>query len=128
MSNLTHSERLENLKGLYSDVYKDVHGFRPRGSWIMASTNPSDIVFIQDEIDRLCVDSERAAADERSRQAEAVARFEAHVAQLVKMGASDRESALRWIHDAEGTEGDADHLAYVWDLPYRYFAEVNKAA
>jgi hypothetical protein len=128
MSNLTRSERLENLKGHYSDLHKEVHGFRPRGSWIMASTNPSDIVFIQDEIDRLCVDSERAVSAERSRQAEAVARFEAHVAQLITMGASDRESALRWIHDAEGTEGDVDHLESVWGLPYRYFAEANKAA
>lgn len=66
MANLSSSERLEALKGHYSDLHKEVHGFRPRGSWIMASTNPRDIVFIRDEIDRLCVDGERAAALERS--------------------------------------------------------------
>jgi len=130
MSNLSNSERLAaiaDLKVVYWDLYKEVHNVRPRGRGIMESSDPSDLEYIQAEIDRLLVESERVVAEDRCREAESVVRFEAHVAMLIKMGASDRESALRWIHDADNTNGDADYLSFVWGLPYRYFA-CNKAA
>jgi len=29
--------------------------------------------------------------------------------------------ALRWIHEAEGSNGDDEFLCYLMGLPYRYF-------
>jgi hypothetical protein len=29
---------------------------------------------------------------------------------------------MRWIHEAEETNGDNDYLAWTLGLPYRYFA------
>jgi hypothetical protein len=32
-----------------------------------------------------------------------------------------REMALRWIHEAEGSNGDDEYLCYLIGLPYGYF-------
>jgi hypothetical protein len=45
---------------------------------------------------------------------------------LMMSGAKSYEMALRWVHEAEGTSGDDEFLAWTLDLPYRYFA-VDKA-
>jgi hypothetical protein len=42
-------------------------------------------------------------------------------------GAKDREMAMRWIHEAEGSNGDDEYLCFLLGLPYRYFV-VDKAA
>jgi hypothetical protein len=39
-------------------------------------------------------------------------------------GAKDRATAMRWIHEAEDTQGDDDYLAYTLGLPYQYFRKV----
>ena len=36
-------------------------------------------------------------------------------------GARTREQALRWIHEAEGTQGDDEYLCFTVGLPYGYF-------
>jgi hypothetical protein len=41
---------------------------------------------------------------------------------LYACGARDREMALRWIHEAEGSNGDDEFLCYLVGLPFRYFA------
>ena len=33
------------------------------------------------------------------------------------------EMALRWIHEAEGSNGDDEYLCFLVGLPYRYFAK-----
>jgi hypothetical protein len=110
--------KLESLKSMFSDMHKEVHGFRPRG-FIMSSTSVEEV---QAEIDSLLVESVRVAAEEDRQQTEAVAQFEAHIASLIEMGADNREAALRWIHDAEDTNGDARYLEHAWGLPYHYIA------
>jgi hypothetical protein len=47
--------------------------------------------------------------------------FERRVAELINTGAKDYEMAMRWIHEAEGTQGDNDFLAWSLGLPYQYF-------
>jgi hypothetical protein len=85
----------------------------------MSSTSVEEV---QAEIDSLLVESVRVAAEEDRQQTEAVAQFEAHIASLIEMGADNREAALRWIHDAEDTNGDARYLEHAWGLPYHYIA------
>jgi hypothetical protein len=37
------------------------------------------------------------------------------------MGAGNYETALRWIHEADGTDGDDEYLCYHNGLPYGFF-------
>jgi hypothetical protein len=65
----------------------------------------------------------RNEAQRRADEAEAAVRFEARVASIIELGAKDREMALRWIHEAEGTNGDDEFLCYCVGVPYGYFRQ-----
>jgi len=34
--------------------------------------------------------------------------------------------ALRWIHEAEGSNGDEEYLCHLIGLPYGYFRSVDR--
>jgi hypothetical protein len=40
---------------------------------------------------------------------------------LLMSGAKDYQMALRWVHEAEGSDGDDDYLCFLIGLPYGYF-------
>ena len=61
------------------------------------------------------------AAAEKIAEAKAVAVFERRVAEMISIGARDYAMALRWIHEAEDTNGDDSYLAWTLGLPYMYF-------
>ena len=112
--------RQEELQSIYWDMYKDAYGIRPRGidtsNWTEQAFNKEFeylATMIQDN--HLL----RIAAEEK-----AVIAFEMRVQTVLACGAQDREMALRWIHEAEGTNGDDEYLCYLVGLPYRYFAKV----
>ena len=109
---------LEQYACQYWDMYKDAYGVRPRGidtsSWTEAQFE-AEFVVLQAAI-------EEEVARERAAQAEAAHRFEMRVLELMMSGAKSREMALRWIHEAEGSDGDDEYLCYLVGLPYRYFA------
>jgi uncharacterized protein YerC len=115
--------RIEELQSIFWDMYKDAHGFRPRHIRLDLCTEAE----IEADLDRLQViiaDNEllRKAAEEKAAHA-----FEMRVQSILACGAKDREMALRWIHEAEGSNGDDEFLCYLMGLPYRYFV-VDKAA
>ena len=56
-------------------------------------------------------------------EARAVEAFERRLVELLSLGAKDIEMAMRWIHEAEQTNGDNDYLAWTLGLPYQYFKE-----
>lgn len=62
---------------------------------------------------------------EREQDAEAAAAVEVEktIAKLIGMGAADRDAAIRWLADAEGTGGDLDYLCYSLGLKYGYFGK-----
>jgi hypothetical protein len=47
---------------------------------------------------------------------------------LMMSGAKSYEMALRWIHEAEGSDGDEEYLCFLVGLPYGYFRKVDKVA
>jgi hypothetical protein len=108
--------RLESLEQTYCEMHKDVHGVKAR--WYRAES----VEQAEADIARLEAEWEIVAKREREEQSAAAVRFEARVAEYVALGAGDRETALRWIHDAEETNGDPEYLCYVSGLPYGYFA------
>ena len=110
---------LEQYACQYWDMHKDAYGVRPRGinttDWTEADFE-AEFVILGNAID--------ANYKEQVAQ-EAVAQhdFEMRVLSLLQTGAKDREMALRWIHEAEGSNGDNEYLCYLLGLPYRYFKE-----
>ena len=113
---------LEQAAMTYWDMYKDAHGFRPRhvdtSSWTMDQFE-AEFKDLQEIIEReniLRLEREDAASHE----------FEMRMLDLLRSGAKDRAMAMRWIHEAEGSNGDDEYLCYLLGLPYRYFV-VDKA-
>ena len=49
--------------------------------------------------------------------------FEKRVEETIALGAKNRETAIKWIHDAEDTDNDDEYLCYRLGLPYTYFKE-----
>ena len=108
---------LEQAQATYWDMYKDAYGVRPRGvdtsAWTLDDFT-SEFVILGQAIDR-----EETAR--KASEAQAVTAFERRVAELLNTGAKDYDMAMRWIHEAEDTQGDNDYLAWTLGLPYQYF-------
>ncbi len=108
---------LEQAQCTFWDMYKDAHGFRPRhidtSSWTLEQ-------FDQEFAELTEVMRANDIAQTINEEA-AVEKFERRVAELISIGAKDRAMAMRWIHEAEDTQGDNDYLAWTLGLPYQYF-------
>ena len=108
---------LEQAQITFWDMYKDATGVRPRG----IDTSKWTLDDFQREFSYLekCIDeNERQREHAEARAAQVV---EARIADLIATGAGDRASAIRWLHDAENTDGDDEFLCYSLGLPYGYF-------
>ena len=108
---------LEQAQATYWDMHKDAYGVRPRcidtSAWTLEDFEAEFVILGQ------AIEREEIAR--RAAEAESVTKFERRVAELMTMGARDRDMALRWIHEAEETNGDNDYLAWTLGLPYQYF-------
>jgi len=108
---------LEQYACTYWDMYKDAFGIRPRGidtsSWTEA-----DYVAEFKQLGEI-IDREEIAR--KAAEAINLEKFERRVAELISIGAKDYGMAMRWIHEAEDTQGDNDYLAWTLGLPYQYF-------
>lgn len=110
---------LEQYACTYWDMYKDAYGVRPRGidttGWTEAQFE-AEFVLLGESIDA-------NYKEQLAREEVASHDFEMRILNLLQTGAKDREMALRWIHEAEGSDGDDEYLCYLVGLPYRYFAK-----
>jgi hypothetical protein len=111
---------LEQAQCTYWDMYKDAYGVRPRG----IDTSAWTVEDFDREFAELGGIIDREEEDRKEREAEASVRFENQITSLVQSGARDRQAAIAWIHEAEGTNGDDDYLAWTLGLPYQYFRKV----
>ena len=108
---------LEQAQATFWDMYKDAYNFRPRhidtSTWTLA-------VFEREfaELGEIMKANEITQGIE---EAIAIEKFERRVAEMLTIGARDSTMAMRWIHEAEGTHGDNDFLAWTLGLPYQYF-------
>ena len=108
---------LEQYACTYWDMYKDAYGVRPRGidtsAWTEADFE-AEFVSLSKVIEQENI--ARKASEERAEHD-----FEMRVLGLLQTGAKDRAMALRWIHEAEGSNGDDEYLCFLLGLPYGYF-------
>jgi hypothetical protein len=112
---------LEQAQATWWDAFKDANGYRPRD----IDTSEWTLTCFKTDIIRL---GQRIAAQEAEndqQQAQAVVIFEQRVQKIINDGAKDRNTALRWIHEAEGSNGDEDYLCYLVGIPYGYFNKNN---
>jgi hypothetical protein len=106
---------LEELEQMYCEFHKDVYGVKAR--WYKAES----VEQARADLERLQEAGNQVWAEEKKAQDAAVVRFEQRVTATIQSGAKDRETALRWIHQAEDTQGDDEFLCYNLGLPYGYF-------
>ena len=108
---------LEQYACQYWDMHKDAYGVRPRcidtSSWTEADFE-AEFVILSQTIDANY--KEQVVAEERATIA-----FEMRVQDLMTSGAKDLAMALRWVHEAEGSNGDEEYLCFLVGLPYGYF-------
>jgi hypothetical protein len=108
---------LEQYACQYWDMYKDAYGVRPRG----VDTTGWTEAYFEAEFEQLGKEIDANYKEQLAREEVASHDFEMRVLNLLQTGAQDREMALRWIHEAEGSDGDDEYLCYLLGLPYRYF-------
>ena len=111
---------LEQYACQYWDMYKDAYGVRPRGidtsTWTEAD--------FEQEFASLGSVIQREEADRKVAEDKAMHDFEMRMQTLMMTGAKDRATAMRWIHEAEGSNGDDEYLCFLLGLPYMYFRKV----
>ena len=112
--------KLEQYQATYWDMYKDAYGVRPRG----IDTSSWTVETVLKEFAYLGLVIEREEVARKEAEASATVVFEQRVQSLIELGAKDRVTAMRWIHEAEDTNGDDDYLAWTLGLPYQYFRKV----
>ena len=111
--------RKEQLECIFWDAYKDAHGVRPRHINVQAMTEAE----LEEHLQALSnLISEQEAAERREQQ-RAADRFEQRVTDLLHIGAWNRETAIRWIHEAEGSDGDDEYLCFLLGLRHGYFKQ-----
>ena len=108
---------LEQAQATYWDMYKDAYGVRPRG----VDTSGWTVEDFRNEFEYLGAVIEAADKDRKEAEASATVVFEQRIQSLIQLGAKDRATAMRWIHEAEDTQGDDEYLCYTLGLPYQYF-------
>lgn len=108
---------LEQYAVQYWDMYKDAHGFRPRGidtsSWTEA-----DFKRQFESLEKTIEEGEKIRREDEAR---AVVKFSKRIEETIMSGAGDRETALKWIMDADDARGDWEYLCYLNGLPYNFF-------
>ena len=129
--------RKEALLEVYSDVFKDAYGFRPRGECIAnVHVDNCTAEMIEADMDRLQAMTAENEAAESAHADQQVVEFEAQINRFVEYSNS-RTIALRWManshninchRDAQGIEG----LLYASGILFHskanaYLAEIQAA-
>jgi hypothetical protein len=108
---------LEQYACQFWDMYKDAYNVRPRGIDTTLWTEEQ----FEAEFVSLAKTIDENYKDQLAREEVAMHEFEMRMQDLLLSGATDREMAMRWVHEAEGSNGDDEYLCYLLGLPYRYF-------
>jgi len=112
--------RTEELQSIYWDMYKDAHGIRPRH---VDTTHWTEEMFVA-EFEALELTIRQEELLRAFNEGQAIERFEVRMANLMATGAQDRATAIRWIMDAEGADGDTEYADYLLGLPYGYISKI----
>ena len=107
----------------FSDLYKDVYGFRPSFDHSFYSSSDNEKQSIWDD---LIIDLERNLKEDELWEKRSIREFEGIVAQLIEMGAGDRETAIRWLMQEYSDYDTAGYICWDLDLSYKYEKEIER--
>lgn len=118
---------LESLQNIFSDIHKDVYGYRPRSC---SEAQWSSEEWLESEIKYLDIQLKEQMLSEREEELIRIKEFEVVLTNLINSGAGNRKTAVRWFLDANTEEmgnGGTDYLCYLNGLPYGYFEKEMSA-
>ena len=120
------TEKIHIWKTGLSDFHKDAYGFRPRDHYQEWWTQEE----LDAEYDRLSAICEENRVREEYQQAQALVDFEKDIKNTIALGASDRQTAIRWLIEAEGLDlnfsQDVEHFFWLNNLPWEKIDEFKK--
>ena len=107
----------------FSDLHKEVHGWRPSNS-LMVEWNERTPRQKQELWNALCDQLEDVMAEEKAAHERKLAAFEKFVEYNMRLGASTRRDAIRWIFDAEDISfDDPGYGCLLFGLPYNPYED-----
>ena len=99
---------------IISDLHKDARGYRPSQyfweGWKELSDEGQKEIF-----DMLAEELKIREQDEREMEQRAIKTFEARIADVIKLGAGNRQTALRWITSQEKFYHSQSVEHFVWE-------------
>lgn len=95
----------------FSDLHKDVYGFRPRDHRFYAECDEEK----QKIWDELCHQLEVNMKHEKIAEVVAVEKFEARIQDVIELGAGNRTNALLWITGTETFYSAQCVEHFVWE-------------
>jgi hypothetical protein len=99
---------------LVSDLHKDAYGFRPYFQYMVDWVEATPAVK-QQIWDGLLVDLEREIDREKLETTRSAEIFEGMIANSMLLGAADRDTAIRWLTQAEDFKHAQDVESWVWE-------------
>ena len=117
LKNWSELSPLEQAAAQYWDMYKDAYGLSPR--WI--DTTSWTLEVFEAVFEDLADTIRQNMVQQELQEKESVVVLEKRIASLLQSGAKDRTMAIRWIAEAEGSNGDMEYLCFLVGVPYGYF-------
>jgi|TARA_R100000306_G_C4260234_1_gene84923 hypothetical protein len=110
-----------------SDLYKDVHGFRPNSRWYEIWDSSVDEVK-QRLWHELLVDLKYVLKEERERKERSIEIFNEQVDSIAELTGVDNKTALRWFIQSLNLNSyeDGEEVCYKLGLPYSYTSIFSK--
>jgi len=108
-------ERDSLITSVY-EMHKDAYGVKGRHYDFNNMSNKE----LEEELDRLCAVAKAEREAEEKFEEAAYQTFLKRIAENIKLGASDKETAIKWILQSEGldNEKDSSYICYSLGLSY----------
>ena len=108
-------ERSNLITSVY-EMHKDAYGVKGRHYDFDNMSNKE----LEEELDRLCAVAKAEREAEEKFEEAAYQTFLKRIAENIKLGASDKETAIKWILQSEGldNEKDSSYICYSLGLGY----------
>ena len=117
-------ERDSLITSVY-EMHKDAYGVKGRHYNFDKMSNKE----LEEELDRLCAVAKAEREAEEKYEEAAYQTFLKQIAENMKLGAKDKETAIKWILEAEGlaNEKDSSYICYSLGLSYdkEYLFEIK---
>ena len=114
--------KIEELKDIYCDYHKDVHGIKARWVYGQDLTEAE----LEEMLERLAQQYKAVRRIEQAEEERCQADARKQIQQFLSLGAPDVATAIRWMHDVHKTSGDHKDLDWELGTGYGWVEDVLK--